>query len=77
MNLIGEIPGTDLRDEVVMLGGYSDTRRASANTGNIPSGVAAALEAIVPEDLMKNATIMASYNVYHAAMADERVPRKP
>lgn len=34
------------------------------------------LEAIVPEDLMKNATIMASY-VYHAAMADERVPRKP
>lgn len=34
------------------------------------------LESIVPEDLMKNATIMASY-VYHAAMADERVPRKP
>jgi Zn-dependent M28 family amino/carboxypeptidase len=33
------------------------------------------LEAIQPEDLMKNATIMASY-VYHAAMATERVPRK-
>jgi carboxypeptidase Q len=33
------------------------------------------LEGIQPEDLMKNATIMASY-VYHAAMAAERVPRK-
>jgi hypothetical protein len=33
------------------------------------------LEGIQPEDLMKNATIMASY-IYHAAMADERVPRK-
>ena len=32
-------------------------------------------EGIQPEDLMKNATIMASY-VYHAAMAAERVPRK-
>ena len=33
------------------------------------------LEGIQSEDLMKNATIMASY-VYHAAMAAERVPRK-
>jgi carboxypeptidase Q len=33
------------------------------------------LEGIQPEDLMKNATIMASY-VYHAAMATQRVPRK-
>ncbi len=33
------------------------------------------LEGIQPDDLMKNATIMASY-VYHAAMAAERVPRK-
>ena len=33
------------------------------------------LEGIQAEDLMKNATIMASY-VYHAAMAGERVPRK-
>ena len=32
-------------------------------------------DTIQAEDLMKNATIMASY-VYHAAMADERVPRK-
>lgn len=34
------------------------------------------LETIQPEDLMKNATIMASY-VYHAAMAETLVPRKP
>ena len=27
------------------------------------------------DDLMKNAVIMASF-VYHAAMADERIPRK-
>ncbi len=33
------------------------------------------LEAIQEQDLMKNATIMAAY-VYHAAMADELVPRK-
>ena len=33
------------------------------------------LEGIQPEDLMKNATIMASY-IYHAAMATERMPRK-
>jgi hypothetical protein len=34
------------------------------------------LETIQPEDLMKNATIVASY-VYHAAMAETLVPRKP
>jgi hypothetical protein len=33
------------------------------------------LEGIQPEDLMKNATIMASF-IYHAAMATEKVPRK-
>jgi len=33
------------------------------------------LEGIQPEDLMKNATIMASY-IYHAAMATEKLPRK-
>ncbi len=32
-------------------------------------------DAIQAQDLMKNATIMASY-VYHAAMADQRMPRK-
>ena len=33
------------------------------------------LEGIQSEDLMKNATIMASY-IYHAAMATEKIPRK-
>ena len=33
------------------------------------------LESIQAADLMKNATIMASY-VWHAAMSDTRVPRK-
>jgi hypothetical protein len=33
------------------------------------------LETINPNDLMKNAVVMASY-AYHAAMADARVPRK-
>jgi Zn-dependent M28 family amino/carboxypeptidase len=34
------------------------------------------LETLPPEDLMKNAVIMASF-AYHAAMSDARVPRKP
>lgn len=33
------------------------------------------IETIPPEDLMKNATIVASF-AYHAAMSDARVPRK-
>ncbi|MCC7003716.1 MAG: hypothetical protein IT357_16275, partial [Gemmatimonadaceae bacterium] len=33
------------------------------------------LESIQAQDLMKNAVIMAAY-VYHAAMANERIPRK-
>ncbi len=33
------------------------------------------VEAIQPQDLMKNATVMASF-AYHAAMADRMVPRK-
>jgi hypothetical protein len=33
------------------------------------------LETIQPDDLKKNATIMAAY-AYHAAMSDERIPRK-
>ena len=39
-------------------------------------GLAAAVSGSTgSEDLMKNAVIMASY-AYHAAMSDERVPRK-
>ncbi|HEY3286080.1 MAG TPA: M20/M25/M40 family metallo-hydrolase [Gemmatimonadaceae bacterium] len=44
-NLIGEIPGTDLKDEVVMIGAHFDTWHASPNSSDNTSGVAVALEA--------------------------------
>jgi hypothetical protein len=45
-NIVGEIPGTDLADEVVMLGGHFDTWHASPNASDNTSGVAVALEAM-------------------------------
>ncbi len=45
-NLVAEIPGTDLRDEVVMLGAHLDTWHASPNASDNTSGVAVALEAM-------------------------------
>jgi len=33
-------------------------------------------DTLVPDDLRKNAVIMASF-VYHAAMMDQKIPRKP
>ena len=44
-NVIGEIPGTDLKDEVVMIGAHFDTWHASPNASDNTSGVAVALEA--------------------------------
>ncbi|MBM3908113.1 MAG: M20/M25/M40 family metallo-hydrolase [Gemmatimonadetes bacterium] len=44
-NLIGEIPGTDLKDEIVMIGAHFDTWHASPNSSDNTSGVAVALEA--------------------------------
>ncbi|MDP1891444.1 MAG: M20/M25/M40 family metallo-hydrolase [Gemmatimonadaceae bacterium] len=44
-NLIGEIPGSDLKDEVVMIGAHFDTWHASPNSSDNTSGVAVALEA--------------------------------
>ncbi|MHB1095535.1 MAG: M20/M25/M40 family metallo-hydrolase [Gemmatimonadaceae bacterium] len=44
-NIIGEIPGTDLKDEVVMIGAHFDTWHASPNSSDNTSGVAVALEA--------------------------------
>lgn len=46
MNIVGEIPGTDLKDEVVMLGAHLDTWHASPNASDNTSGVAVALEAM-------------------------------
>ncbi len=44
-NVLGEIPGTDLRDEVVMIGAHFDTWHASPNASDDTSGCAVALEA--------------------------------
>jgi hypothetical protein len=45
-NLLGEIEGTDLRDEVVMLGAHFDTWHASPNASDNTSGVTVMLEAM-------------------------------
>lgn len=46
VNLVGEIPGTDLRNEVVMIGAHFDTWHASPNASDNTSGVATVLEAM-------------------------------
>ena len=44
-NVLGEIPGTDLTQEVVMMGAHFDTWPASPNASDNNSGVAVVLEA--------------------------------
>lgn len=44
-NLLGEIPGSDLADEIVMMGAHFDTWHASPNASDNTSGVAVVLEA--------------------------------
>lgn len=44
-NVIGEIPGTDLKDEVVMIGAHFDSWHASPNASDNASGCAVVLEA--------------------------------
>jgi len=44
-NVLGDIPGTDLADELVMLGAHLDTWHASPNASDNTSGVAVMLEA--------------------------------
>ena len=46
MNLVGEIAGSDLPDEVVMIGAHLDTWHASPNASDNTSGVAVAMEAM-------------------------------
>jgi hypothetical protein len=45
-NVLGEIPGTDLKHEVVMIGAHFDTWHASPNASDNTSGCAVALEAV-------------------------------
>jgi carboxypeptidase Q len=44
-NVLGEIPGTDLRDEVVMLGAHFDSWHGASGASDTASGCAVALEA--------------------------------
>ncbi len=44
-NLLGEIPGSDLKDEIVMLGAHFDSWHASPNASDDAAGCAVALEA--------------------------------
>ena len=45
MNITGDIPGSDLKDQVVMIGAHFDTWHASPNATDNTSGVAVVLEA--------------------------------
>ena len=45
MNLVGEIAGSDLKDEVVIIGAHLDTWHASPNASDNQPGVAVALGA--------------------------------
>lgn len=45
-NIIGEIPGTDLKDEIVMIGAHFDSWQASPNASDNASGCAVVLEAM-------------------------------
>lgn len=45
-NVVGEITGTDLSDELVMIGAHLDTWHASPNASDNTSGVAVVLEAM-------------------------------
>ncbi len=45
-NTIAEIPGTDLKDEVVMLGGHMDSWHSGTGATDNAAGVAVAMEAV-------------------------------
>jgi hypothetical protein len=45
-NVLGEISGTDLKDEVVMIGAHFDSWQASPNASDDAAGCAVALEAV-------------------------------
>ena len=45
-NIVGEIPGADLRDEVVMLGAHFDSTHAATGATDNASGTAAMMEAL-------------------------------
>jgi len=83
-NTLAEIPGSDLKDEIVMLGAHIDSWHSGTGATDNGAGVAATMEAVrilqtlnlQPRDLKQAATILAAF-VYEAAMIDEKLPRKP
>ncbi len=52
-NTIAEIPGTDLKDEVVMLGGHIDSWQAGTGATDNAAGVAACMEAVRIMEVLK------------------------
>ena len=52
-NTIAEIPGTDLKDEVVMLGGHLDSWQAGTGATDNAAGVAACMEAVRIMEVLK------------------------
>src|SRR6476619_3436918 len=45
-NTVAEIPGSDLKDEIVMLGGHMDSWHAGTGATDNGAGVAVAMEAV-------------------------------
>ena len=45
-NIVGEIPGTDLKDEIVLLGAHFDSWHASTGATDNAAGSAAMMEAM-------------------------------
>jgi carboxypeptidase Q len=45
-NIVGEIPGTDLKDEIVMVGGHFDSWHAGTGATDNATGTAACMEAV-------------------------------
>jgi hypothetical protein len=54
-DIIGEIPGTDLKDEIVMIGAHFDSWHSGTGTTDNGTGTAACMEAMrILETVMKN-----------------------
>ena len=45
-NTVAELPGTDLKDEIVMLGGHLDSWHGGTGATDNAAGVAVAMEAV-------------------------------
>ena len=72
----GDTGGTDhLSFDAIFLPGWQFIQDAVEYGSRTHHSNMDVYDRLVPEDLMQNAVIMASF-VYHAAMRDEKLPRK-